>query len=169
MTPRPVAGPVARFRLLELLDFRLARWAIAGWLALRAAESLFNAAFVLSYKLRWLGLTEFLGLRTEGDDYRRFVPILDLTPAWEGVLELGLCAVYVTVCVQVLRRQRVAVGALAAAVLLAAGLWAYNESSPVFVQGFSSAARLRDLLLVAVTALLALLLWRRREWRPPLA
>ena len=166
---RPGAGYAERIRLLALPDIRLARWGIACWLALQAVQSLFNGSFVLAYKLRLLGITQFLGLRTEGDDYRRFVPILDLTPAWEGALELALCAVYFTVCVQVLRRQRIAFGALATAVLLATGLWAYNESSPVFVQDFSSAARLRDLLMIAVTALLALLLWRGRESHRPVA
>jgi hypothetical protein len=39
-------------------------------------------------KLHALGVTRLLGARTEGDDYRRFIPLMDATPAWKPVMSL---------------------------------------------------------------------------------
>jgi hypothetical protein len=55
--------------------------------------------FFLSYKFGALGLTQFLGLRTEGDDYRRFIPLMNVTPAWEPVVSLLASAFYLAAMV----------------------------------------------------------------------
>jgi hypothetical protein len=75
---------------VRLLDFWIARWGIVFWMAIQAWSGVFDGFFVLSYKFGALGLTQFLGLRTEGDNYRRFIPLMNVTPAWEPVVSMLL-------------------------------------------------------------------------------
>jgi hypothetical protein len=79
-------------------------------MAIQAWSGVFDGFFDLSYKFGALGLTQFLGLRTEGDNYRRFIPLMNVTPAWEPVVSLLASAFYLAAMVQVLRRRRSATG-----------------------------------------------------------
>ena len=83
---------------------------VAFGMAIQAWSGVFDGFFDLSYKFGALGLTQFLGLRTEGDNYRRFIPLMNVTPAWEPVVSLLASAFYLAAMVQVLRRRRSATG-----------------------------------------------------------
>jgi hypothetical protein len=144
---------------MRLLDFRIARWGIVFWMALQAWSGVFDGFFVLSYKFGALGLTQFLGLRTEGDNYRRFIPLMNVTPAWEPVVSLLASAFYLAAMVQVLRRRRSATGLIFAGLVLSVGLWVQTLATPVSVQAFTSAHLRRDALLYLITALIGMLLW----------
>ena len=145
-------------RSMTLLDFLTVRCAIAFWVALQALSGIFDGIFVLSYKFHALGTTQFLGLRTEGDDYRRFIPLMNGTPVWGPVVSLLASAFYLAALVQVLRRRRSATGLFFAGLVLSAGLWVETLATPA-VQAFSPAHLKRDALLYVITALLGLLLW----------
>lgn len=149
-----------RMRMTELLDFRVARWGMAFWMALQAWSDLFDGIFVLSYKLRALGITQFLGLRTEGDDYRRFIALMDETSIWEPAVSLSASMLYLAAMVQLLRRRRSAAGLFTAGLVLHTAQWIHGLATPAFVQAFSSAHLRRDALLYLITALLCMLLWQ---------
>jgi hypothetical protein len=52
---------------------------VIGFEAFRA---LFAPLMVLSYRLGDIGVTQALGGLTPGDDYRRFIPLMDTVPGW---------------------------------------------------------------------------------------
>ena len=154
---------------MKLLDLWIIRLGIAFWIMLQALSGVFDAVLVLSYKLHALRITEFLGLRTEGDDYRRFIPLMDGTSTWEAALPLLVSALYLAAIVQVFRRRRSAAGLLIAGLVLSAGPWIHGLGTPSFAQAFSPAHVRRDALLYFVTALLGVLLWQSNKslQRPP--
>jgi hypothetical protein len=152
-------GYTERMRLLRLLDFVIVRLGIAFWVALQAWSGVFDGVFVLSYKLHALGITQYLGLRTEGDDYRRFIPLMNEMAVWKPVGSLLASALYLAAMVQVLRRRRSATGLFFAGLGLSVGLWVQTVVTPGFVRAFSSAHVRRDTLLYLITALLGMLLW----------
>jgi hypothetical protein len=97
-------------------------------------------------------------LRTEGDDYRRFIPLMNGTPVWGSVVSLLASAFYLAALVQVLRRRRSATGLFFAGLVLSVGLWVKTLATPA-VQAFSPAHLKRDALLYVITALVGMLLW----------
>ncbi|HUX73015.1 MAG TPA: hypothetical protein VMV25_03875 [Steroidobacteraceae bacterium] len=152
------AGYSERMQIIRLLDFWIVRCGLAFWIALQALSGIFDGIFVLSYKFHALGITQFLGLRTEGDDYRRFIPLMNGTPVWGSIASLLASALYLAALVQVLRRRRSATGLFFAGLVLSVGLWVKTLATPA-VEAFSPAHLKRDALLYVITALLGLLLW----------
>jgi hypothetical protein len=151
---------------MKLLDFRIARLCIALWMTFQAMSCFFDGCLLLSYKLRLLGITKFLGLRTEGDDYRRFIPLMNATPLWSSVLALFAGMLYIVVAIQVLGRRKSAFGLLIAALALSAGQWIHELNNPLFTEAFSFAHLTRDAMMYAVTALLAAVLVWQPDTRP---
>jgi hypothetical protein len=157
---------------MRVLDFRSTRLCMALGMTFQAISCFFDGCLLLSYKLRLLGITKFLGLRTEGDDYRRLIPLMDATPLWSPVLALFAGTLYTVVAIKVLRQRKPAFGLLIAALALSAGQWIHELNNPLFTEAFSFPHLTRDALMYAVTALLAAVLaWqpdirRRRETGP---
>jgi hypothetical protein len=147
-----------RFGIMKPLDSRIARLGVGLWMAFQAISKLFDGSFVLSYKFQLLGVTRFLGLRTEGDDYRRFVPLLDATSTWEPIFSLVASGLYLACVVQFLRRRRSAGFFCGAALLLSSAQWFHNLNMPLFVQAFSPAHLHRDSLILSLTGLLLALM-----------
>jgi hypothetical protein len=162
-------GYSERFRVMKLLDLRVVRWGMALWMSRQGISCLFDGCLVLSYKLQLLGITGFLGGQTEGDDYRRFIPVMDATRVWESAVSLLAAVLYIAVVVQILRRNRFAFALFTAAITLNLGLWIHDLSKPQFVQAFSSAHLQRDAMLYLITALLGVLLWQDKQVRQPLS
>jgi hypothetical protein len=100
---------------------------MALWIALLAVEVLFSAGIALTYKL---------GLFTEHFPYPRNVPLLEVTPLWEPMLALVSGVVFLLAVVLVLKRSRVAFGAVAApfaitavTILICLALWRDRKTS----------------------------------------
>jgi hypothetical protein len=148
-----------RMQIMKLLDFWIVRLGLAFWIALQVLNGVFDGVFVLSYKFHALGFTRFLGLRTEGDDYRRFIPLMNGTPTWEPAVSLLASVFYLAAMVQVLRRHRSATGLFFAGLVLSVVLWVHTLATPAAVQAFSAAHLRRDALLYVVTALVGMMLW----------
>jgi hypothetical protein len=148
-----------RMRKMTLLDLWIVRCAMVVWIALQVWSGVFDGILILSYKFHALGVTEFLGLRTEGDDYRRFVPLMDVTPVWKPVGSLLASLSYFAALIQVLRRRRSATGLFFAGLALSVGLWVDTLATPGSSEAFSSAHLRRDALMYAITTLLGMLLW----------
>jgi|HubBroStandDraft_4_1064222.scaffolds.fasta_scaffold216385_2 hypothetical protein len=51
-------------------------------IASQVLSMLFATVLTAAYRLHYLGVAAFLDGFTPGDDYRRFIPLMDATPWW---------------------------------------------------------------------------------------
>jgi len=75
-----------RERISDMLQTWYARSALACLIVLLALREFFAPLLIFAYRMQYLGLAHFLGLRTAGDDYRRLIPVMDATPSWLAAL-----------------------------------------------------------------------------------
>jgi hypothetical protein len=153
-------GLLQRCRLGALLDLRIVRWFVAACVLYQVEGNLCSSLLVLSYKLRYLNLTQFLSQCGDPQDYRPLIPLFDATRAWEPAVCLLGATFYLLGVVAVLRRSRRAYLLFAPAFLADIGLWLYELTKPLFVQVYSPAEFTHDAVLYAVTALLVTALWQ---------
>ncbi len=77
-----LASYVERSKVMNVLH----TWYVRGFLALlilsQALSMLFATVLTAAYRLQYVGVATFLGAFTPGDDYRRFIPLMDATPWW---------------------------------------------------------------------------------------
>ena len=138
------------------------RWGMALWIAVLAVDTLFYAAITLTYKL---------GLFTEHYPYPRNVPLLEVTPLWDPVLALVSGVVFLLAIVLILKRSRIALGAIVAPFVINLLLVAVRFSRPEsgFVQSLSIAYQKSHYFLIwpilglAITILICLALWQDRQ------
>jgi hypothetical protein len=71
-----------RVRAMDPLQTPLARSILALVIGFEAFRAWFAPLMVLSYRLGNIGVTQALGGLTPGDDYRRFIPLMDTVPGW---------------------------------------------------------------------------------------
>ena len=153
-------GFAERCRSSELLDLRLVRWAIVAWILYQLEGNLCSSFLVLSYKLGFLELTQFLSQCGDPQDYHPLVPLLDATRAWEPTVCLSGAVLYLLGIVAVLRRNHAACRFFVPALLADIGLWLYELTKPLFVQASSPGELTHDALVYMVTALLVAGLWQ---------
>ena len=126
---------------------------------------LFATVFTIAYRLHDLDAAAFLGPITPGDDYRRFIPLMDATPWWLHALWVTAAVLLVASAVELLRKRRAAFLLFAVAWISGAAGNLISQSLPAYRAAFSFSAPLflRDYFIPAVTALvpvfLALALW----------
>jgi hypothetical protein len=151
-----------RLKSLQPTNWWPIRWAMALWIALLAVEMLFSASIGLTYKL---------GLFTEHFPYPRNVQLLEVTPLWEPVLALVSGVVFLLAIVLILKRSRVAFGAVVAPFAITLLLFAIRLSRPESgdLQSLSIAYQKSHFVLVwpilglAITILICLALWQDRH------
>jgi hypothetical protein len=148
-----------------MLQTRYARWALAFLIALLALREFFAPLLILSYRMKYLGLSHFLGLRTAGDDYRRLIPIMDATPSWLAVLWVTAGLLYLVALWRMLRRADGGVVLFFLAFGLdLAGIWAVKsvEASTGMVAEPNPMVRAAGLVL---TLSVGFVLWRITQKR----
>ena len=151
-----------RLKSMKPTNWWPVRWAMALWIALLAVEILFSAGITLTYKL---------GLFTEHFPYPRNVPLLEVTPLWEPILALVSGVGFLLAIVLILKRSRVAVGAVVAPFAITLLLFAVRLSRPESgdLQALSIAyqkshyALIWPILGLAITILICLALWQDRQ------
>jgi hypothetical protein len=89
-------------RMLQTWYLRLA---VAGLITLLALREFFAPLLIFAWRMHYLGLAHFLGLRTAGDDYRRLIPVMDATPAWLPVLWVVSGLLFLIALCRMLRRS----------------------------------------------------------------
>jgi hypothetical protein len=115
-------------RLNALLQAWYARSALACLIALLALREFFAPLLIFAYRMKYPGLTHFLGLRTAGDDYHRLIPVLDATPAWLPVLWSAAGLLFLVALWRMLRRADGSVAPFFLAFGLdLVGLWAIQS------------------------------------------
>jgi hypothetical protein len=135
---------------------------MALWIALLAIDALFYSGISLTYKL---------GLFTEHYPYPQNVPLLEATPVWEPMLALLTGVVFLWAVVLILRRSRVALGAVLAPFVVMLLLFAVRFSRPEsgYLQSLSTAYEKSHYALIwpiaglTITILICLALWQERQ------
>jgi hypothetical protein len=153
-----------RLKSMRPTEYWIVRWAMVLWISLLAIDALFYGGITLTYKL---------GLYTEHYPYPQNVPLIEVTPLWEPTLALMAGMVFVSASVLILRRSRVALGAVVAPFIITLLLFSIRFSRPEsgYLQGVSAAYQRSHFALIwpivglAITILICLALWHDR--RPP--
>ena len=151
-----------RLKSMQPTNWWPVRWAMALWIALLAIETLFSAGSSLTYKL---------GLFTESFPFPRNVQLLEVTPLWEPMLALVSGVVFLLAIVLILKRSRIAFGAVAAPFAITLLLFAVRLSRPESgdLEALSIAyqkshyALIWPILGLAITILICLALWQDRQ------
>lgn len=160
-----LASYVERSRVMNAIDMWYARAFLALLIGGEVLNMLFATVLSAAYRFHYLGVAGFLGGFTPGDDYRRFIPLMNATPWWMHGLWVAAGVLFFVAAVQLLRNRRSAFPLFAAAWVLGAVGNLISQSMPVYKEVFSFSAPLfkRDYLIPAATALvpvfIAIALW----------
>ena len=160
-----VAGYVERSRVVSIMDSGLARAILVPAIVCEALSMLFATALTIAHRIHDLNVAAFLGAFTPGDDYRRFIPLMDATPWWIHALWVAAAVLLLACAVKFIRKRRAAFPLFAVAWILGTAGNLISQSIPAYRAAFSFPAPvfLRDYFIPAVTALvpvlIALALW----------
>jgi hypothetical protein len=160
-----LASYAERSRVMSVMNSGWARAVLIPAIACEALNMLFATALTVAYRIHDLDAAAFLGSFTPGDDYRRFIPLMDATPWWIHGLWVTAAVLFLACALQLLRKRRAAFVLFAAAWVLGAAGNLISQSILAYREAFSFPAPmfLRDYFIPAVTALipvfLALALW----------
>ena len=132
-------------------------------------QAVFAQTMTLAWRLGATGVLGVMGAQTPGDDYHRFIPLLQLVPDWYVASGFLAGALVLASAVQLMRRRRSAVILFAAGIVV--GLVAetlvhrvagYNDAARQVFQ-FEDVRSMRDLVIPIAAqlmpVLIALSLW----------
>jgi hypothetical protein len=150
-----LASYAERIRLLDVAKLDLARALLALFIGGEALSMLFATVLTVAYRLHDFDGATFLGRFTPGDDYRRFIPLMDATPWWIHALWVAAAVLFVVSACQLFRKRRTAFHFFTAAWVSGAVGNQISQSMPSYSQVFPSPApmHMRDYIISAVTAL----------------
>jgi hypothetical protein len=167
-----LAGYVERSRVMSVLNSDLARALLALLIGCEAFSMLFATVLTAAWRLHDLEDAAFLGAFTPGDDYRRFIPLMNATPWWIHALWVSAAVLFVVSALQLLRQRRAAFPLFAAAWVLGTAGNLISLSMPAYKEAFSFPAPMfmRDYFIPALTALvpvfIAAALWAHSRCSP---
>jgi len=167
-----LAGYVERSRVMSVLDSDVARALVALLIGGEALSMLFATVLTAAWRMHDLEDAAFLGAFTPGDDYRRFIPLMDATPWWIHALWVSAAVLFVVSAIQLLRQRRAAFALFGAAWILGTVGNLISQSMPEYREAFAFPAPmfLRDYFIPAVTALvpvfIAAALWAHSRRSP---
>jgi hypothetical protein len=149
-----LASYVERSAVMTIVQTWYARAFLALLIVSQVLSMLFATVLTAAYRLHHLRIAAFLGGFTPGDDYRRFIPLMDSTPWWIHGLWVSAAVLFFASGWQLLR-NRPAASLFATAWVLGLAGNLISQSTPAYREVFSFPAPLftRDYLIPAVTAL----------------
>jgi hypothetical protein len=156
--PREVRGEAE-----ELMNM-LSTWYVRGFLALlilgQALNMLFATVLTGAYRLNYVGVATFLGAFTPGDDYHRFIPLMDATPWWLHGMWVAASVLFFASAWQLLRDRAAAFPLFAAAWILGTAGDLISRALPAYRQVFSFPEPMftRDYLIPTATIVIPLLI-----------
>ena len=153
-----LASYVERSKMMDIIHTWYARAFLTILIGSEVLSMLFATVLTAAYRLRYLRLAAFLGGFTPGDDYRRFIPLMDATPWWIHGLWLAAGVLFAASAWQLLRKRRTAFPLFATAWVLGTAGNLISQSMPAYREAFSFPAPLftRDYLIPAMTTLVTL-------------
>ncbi len=171
-----IAAVVEKARAMALLQGRFVAWALALMALWQAVVMAFAPAMTAAYRLHQPGLASILGGATPGDDFHRFIPLMQATPLWLLSLWSASAVFYLMAAWRLLRNEIGAFELVACALSLQAAGAALEQVLPGYAQlhraafTFAQPNLRRDVLLpgarLAFVAGFVGLLWLRDN-RPP--
>jgi len=155
-----LASYVERSKVMNVIHTWYARGLLTLLIASQVLNMLFATVLKAAYRLHYLRVATFLGAFTPGDDYRRFIPLMDGTSWWLDGLWVAAAVLFVGSAWQLLRNSRTAFPLFAAAWVLGTVGNLISQSSPAYRKVFTFPAPLftRDYLIPAATALVPVLI-----------
>jgi hypothetical protein len=155
-----LASYVERSKVMNAIHTWYGRGLLTLLIAGEVLSMLFATVLTAASRLHYLGVAAFLGGLTPGDDYRRFIPLMNATPWWMHGLWVAAAVLFVVCAVQLLRDSRAAFPLFAAAWVLGTAGNLISQSMPAYREVFSFPAPLftRDYLIPAATALVPMLI-----------
>jgi hypothetical protein len=154
-----VASYVERSKVTDLIHTWYARVVLTLLIVGQVLSMLFATALTVAYRLHYLGVAAFLGGFTPGDDYRRFIPLMDATPWWIHGFWVSASVLFFASAWRLLRRSQAAFTLFAAAWVLGTVGNLISQSMPAYREAFAFPAPMftRDYLIPAATALVPVL------------
>jgi len=151
-----------RLKSMNLTSSWPVRWGMALWIALCAIDTFAYAEHVLTYKL---------GLSTEPYPFPKDIPLLQVTPLWEPLLNVVVGVMFLVAAVLIVKRSRAALHIVAAPFTMMLLLFAVRASRPespilhdlsVYYQR-SPSSMIWPLAGLAITIVVCLALWHDRQ------
>lgn len=151
-----LASYVERSGIADLLHTWTARGLLALLMATQVLSMLFATMMTVAYRGGYLRVARFLGGFTPGDDYHRFIPLMDATPWWTHAMWVGASVLFFISALQLLRDRRAAFPLFAAAWVLGTAGNLISQATPEYQAVFSFASPMvtRDYVLPIMTSLL---------------
>jgi hypothetical protein len=151
-----LASYVERSKVMNVIHTWYARGLLTLLIFGEVLSMFFATVLTAAYRLHYLGVATFLGGFTPGDDYRRFIPLMDATPWWLHGLWVASGVLFLVSALQLFRKSGTAFLVFAAAWVLGTVGNLISQSIPAYRQAFSFPAPLltRDYLIPAATALM---------------
>lgn len=155
-----LASYVERSKVMNVLQTWYARGLLTLLIVGQVLSMLFATVLTAAYRLHYLRVARFLGGVTPGDDYRRFIPLMNSTPWWIHGLWIAASVLLFASGWQLLRNRSAAFPVFAAAWVLGAAGNLISQSTPAYREVFSFPVPSfpRDYLIPAATALLPVLI-----------
>jgi hypothetical protein len=92
--------------IMDIFRSTPARLILALLIAFIAFSEFMAPIMALAYREHDFGLLNFLGARTPGDDYRRFVPVIEAVPLWLLCIWVTSGLLYLASAGELLRKSR---------------------------------------------------------------
>lgn len=165
-----LASYLERSKVMDVMHTWYARGVLALLIVSQALSFLFATVLTAAYRLHYLRVATFLGGFAPGDDYRRFIPLMDATPWSVHGLWVSASLLFFVSAWQLLRNRPAAFPVFAAAWILGAAGNLMSRAIPAYREVFAFPEPLftRDYLLPAVgalvPALIAAALWARSRY-----
>ncbi len=153
------AGYSERVKAMKVIDSWPVRWLLVAVIGCNALDTLFAPILAVAWRSHHLGVAAFLGGFTPGDDYRRFIPLMDALPGWVIALQCIAGALFLVSAWKVLRDRRAAFAPFAAALILAVVTWCFQKRIPVYDTLFSARHLQGDYVIFGILTLLGVVLW----------
>jgi hypothetical protein len=147
-----------RERLMSMLDRPTVRWLFAFLVVVLGVREFFAPALTFAYRFGDLPLAQTLGGFTPGDDYRRFIPLMEATPLWLLGMWVASGATFLASAMMLVWKRQAAFLCFVAAVFLeiASGLIARTLPEYQAAFSFGSFRWVRDAVIPAAQITLPL-------------
>jgi hypothetical protein len=125
-------------------------FAIAGY----GAMQLLPAAMTFAYRTGWTGALEILDGATAGDNWRRFVPLMESTPLLLIVASLASASLFLASSVALVLNRSIAPWLLVSGVILTAAQFFVTHNGQISQHAFSPGEFRMDWIILAVIAVI---------------
>jgi hypothetical protein len=160
-----LAGLRERIKAMDVLQSRAARLLLAVPILFLTVRELFAPALTLAYFSRNTAVAQALGAQTPGDDYRRFIPLMEATPLWLQAVWVASGLLFLASAALLVFRRRSAFPVFVSALALDILGTLVEQSLPAYRETFSFATPnpMRDVVIpaaqLAIPLAIAALLW----------